>query len=122
MRIPTTTARAGKPARGAAWSLNSDVSRRDGWTSADAAGLQIFPGLARADEVYDLHSIDHALRVTLPLTQRAHVYPARHDASAQRAADLPPMGMRLRLKRLGGSGLIPGGCRRSSCGRCSVTD
>ncbi len=84
---------------GAAWSLNSDISRRDGWTSADAAGLQIFPGLARADEVYDLHSIDHALRVTLPLTQRAHVYPARHDASAQRAADLPPMGMRLRLKR-----------------------
>lgn len=83
---------------GATWDLNSNVSRPDGWTSSDAAGLQILPALARADEVYDRGHIDHALRFGVQKTAHAHRYPARHDASASHATDLPPMGLRLRLK------------------------
>ena len=82
---------------GATWDLRSNALRPDGWTSADAAGLPIYPGLARYDEVA-AGSIAHALRFTVPTTRSAHVYPARHDAGAGTSASLPPMGLRLRLK------------------------
>jgi len=82
---------------GATWSLRSDHLRPAGWTSADAAGLPIFPGLARWDEV-SRGVIDHALRFTAPETRRAYVYPARHYASSSTSASLPPMGLRVRLK------------------------
>jgi hypothetical protein len=82
---------------GAKWDLNSNDLRPDGWTSADAAGLPILPGLARLDEV-EAGSIEHALRFTVSETQRAYVYPARHFASSDEDPNLPPMGMRVRLK------------------------
>jgi hypothetical protein len=82
---------------GAIWSLRSNKLRPAGWTSADAAGLPIFPGLARYDEV-KRGVIDHALRLTVQRTRRAYVYPARHSASDSIDPSLPPMGLRLRLK------------------------
>lgn len=82
---------------GAVWSLASNALRPDTWTSADAAGLPILPGLARYDEVA-AGAIHHALRFTAPTTQRAYVWPARHFASSQTDPDLPPLGIRLRLK------------------------
>jgi hypothetical protein len=82
---------------GAIWDLRSNALRPDGWTSADAAGLPIAPGLARYDEVA-AGAITHALRFTVPHTRSAHVYPARHDAGEGSSASLPPMGLRLRLK------------------------
>ena len=82
---------------GATWNLRSNALRPAGWTSADAAGLPIFPGLARWDEVRR-GTIDHALRFTAPRTRRAYVYPARHFASDSNDASLPPMGLRVRLK------------------------
>lgn len=82
---------------GAIWSLRSNKVRPAGWTSADAAGLPIFPGLARWDEV-KRGSIDHALRFTVENTRRAYIYPARHFASDSNNASLPPMGLRVRLK------------------------
>jgi hypothetical protein len=82
---------------GATWSLRSNHLRPAGWTSADAAGLPIFPGLARRDEVSG-GVIDHALRFTAPQTRRAYVYPARHYASSSSDPALPPMGLRVRLK------------------------
>jgi hypothetical protein len=82
---------------GAVWSLRSNHLRRAGWTSADAAGLPIFPGLARWDEV-SRGVIDHALRFTAARTRRAYVYPARHYASSSSDPSLPPMGLRVRLK------------------------
>ena len=82
---------------GAVWSLRSNHLRPAGWTSADAAGLPIFPGLARWDEVAR-GAIDHALRFTAPRTRRAYVYPARHYASSSTDPSLPPMGLRARLK------------------------
>jgi hypothetical protein len=82
---------------GAIFNLRSDRLRPAGWTSADAAGLPILPGLARYDEVAR-GVIDHALRFTAPCTARAYVYPARHEASTCRGF-YPPMGLRVRLKR-----------------------
>ena len=82
---------------GAIWSLRSNALRPAGWTSADAAGLPIFPGLARYDEVAR-GVIDHALRFTAARTRRAYVYPARHYASSSDDPGLPPMGLRVRLK------------------------
>jgi len=82
---------------GAVWSLRSNHLRPAGWTSADAAGLPIFPGLARWDEAAR-GVIDHALRFTAPRTRRAYVYPARHYASSSGDPSLPPMGLRVRLK------------------------
>ncbi len=82
---------------GAIWNLRSNRLRPAGWTSADAAGLPILPGLARYDEVAAGH-IDHALRFTVQRTRRAYVYPARHFASDLADASLPPMGLRLRLR------------------------
>jgi hypothetical protein len=82
---------------GATWSLRSNRVRPAGWTSADAAGLPIFPGLARYDELRR-GVIDHALRFTVRRTRRAYVYPARHYASDLTSPSLPPMGLRVRLK------------------------
>jgi hypothetical protein len=82
---------------GAIWNLRSNRLRPAGWTSADAAGLPILPGLARYDEVRR-GVIDHALRFTVRRTRRAYVYPARHFASSSDDPSLPPMGLRVRLK------------------------
>ncbi len=82
---------------GAIWNLRSNRLRPAGWTSADAAGLPILPGLARYDEVAR-GTIDHALRFTVRRSRRAYVHPARHYASDSNDANLPPMGLRLRLK------------------------
>ncbi len=82
---------------GAIWSLRSNRLRPRGWTSADAAGLPILPGLARYEELRR-GGIDHALRFTAPRTRRAFVYPARHFASDSDDPDLPAMGQRLRLR------------------------
>ena len=86
-----------KAGSGAIWSLASNAVRPAGWTSADAAGLPIFPGLARYDEVAR-GTIDHALRFTAARTRRAYVYPARHYASSSDDPSLPRMGERVRLK------------------------
>jgi hypothetical protein len=82
---------------GAIWNLRSNRLRPRLWTSADAAGLPILPGLARYEEV-KRGSIDHALRFTAPRTRRAFVYPARHYASSSDDPGLPPMGLRVRLR------------------------
>ena len=82
---------------GAIWNLGSNRLRPAGWTSADAAGLPILPGLARWSEV-KRGVIDHALRVTVERTRRAYVYPGRHYASDERDPSLPPMGLRFRLR------------------------
>jgi hypothetical protein len=82
---------------GAIWNLRSNDLRPEGWTSADAAGLPILPGLARYDEVAS-GQIRHALRFTVSQTRRAYVWPARHYASDLTDPSLPPMGLRLRLK------------------------
>jgi hypothetical protein len=87
-----------KAGSGAVFDLNSNALRPAGWTSADAAGLPIFPGLVRYDEVVDLGVINHALRFTVSQTRHAYVDPARHYASDQTSPSLPPMGMRVRLK------------------------
>jgi hypothetical protein len=81
---------------GAIWDLRSNHLRPDGWTSADAAGLPILPGLVRYDEV-KAGAIDHALRFTASRTGARHIWPARHDAG-DGDAGLPPMGLRVRLK------------------------
>lgn len=83
---------------GAIFDLNSNALRPAGWTSADAAGLPIFPGLVRYDEVFEQQEIKHALRFTAQITRRAYVHPARHWASTNTSVDRPPMGMRVRLK------------------------
>ncbi|MBL9149760.1 MAG: hypothetical protein JNM94_13805 [Phycisphaerae bacterium] len=82
---------------GARWDLSSNALRPDGWTSADAAGLPILPGLVRYDEVAS-GEIRHALRFTCVQTRKAHVWPARHDASSSTNPARPPMGQRFRLK------------------------
>jgi hypothetical protein len=83
---------------GAVFDLNSNALRTAGWTSADAAGLPIFPGLVRYDEAAEQHAINHALRFTCPKSRAAYVSPARHFASSDTSSALPPMGMRVRLK------------------------
>jgi hypothetical protein len=86
-----------RAASGAAYDLRSNNLRPAGWTSADAAGLPIFPGLVRWEEVAS-GKISHAIRFTAPNTQRAYVWPARHFASNSTNLNLPPMGQRFRLK------------------------
>ncbi|WP_248581556.1 hypothetical protein [Nocardioides sp. InS609-2] len=81
---------------GATWSLRSDSLRPDGWTSSDAAGLPILPGLLRWDEVRE-RRVDHAIRFTTDKTSRWHLWPARHDAGSESSHDYPPMGARFRL-------------------------
>jgi hypothetical protein len=81
---------------GAVWDLSSNALRPDGWTSADAAGLPILPGLVRYDEVAS-GEIDHAIRFTAVHTRDRHLWPARHDAG-ERNRRYPPMGARFRLE------------------------
>jgi hypothetical protein len=83
---------------GAIWNLRSNTLRPAGWTSADAAGLPILPGLARWDGDAATGRIAHALRFTVERSRRAYVYPARHQAGSATDASLPPMGLRVRLK------------------------
>jgi Bacterial TSP3 repeat len=82
---------------GATWDMHSNALRTAGWTSADAAGLPILPGLVRYDEVSD-GAINHALRFTTDETRKSYIYPARHYASDSTSASLPPMGLRVRLE------------------------
>jgi hypothetical protein len=91
---------AGEPTAGsgAIFDLDTNALRPSGWTSADAAGLPIFPGLIRWDEVFGTNpGIHHALRFTVGCTRHAHVWPARHHAGVANP-DCPPMGARFRLK------------------------
>lgn len=81
---------------GAVWDLSSNDLRPEGWTSADAAGLPILPGLVRYKEVKD-NAIHHAIRFTAPDTQAGWIHPATHQAGSD-DTDLPPMGLRVRLK------------------------
>jgi hypothetical protein len=82
---------------GAVWSLNGNRLRPNGWTSADAAGLPILPGLLRLREVESGH-VNHAIRFTTNVTDRRHIWPARHDAGSVSNRNYPPMGARFRLK------------------------
>lgn len=81
----------------AKFDLNSNALRPDGWTSADAAGLPVLPGLVRYDEV-KAGSINHAIRMTISQSQRAYIHPATHFASSKTDSNLPPMGLRLRMR------------------------
>jgi hypothetical protein len=83
---------------GAAYDLSINDDHPEGCTSADAAGLPVFPGLVRYDEVVEQGEITHALRFTVARSQRGYVYPARHYASSDTDPNLPPMGLRLRMK------------------------
>jgi len=94
---PRSGGRSWRAGSGAIWSLKSNRLRPENWTSADAAGLPILPGLARYEEVRR-GRIDHALRFTVSRSRRAFVYPARHFASSDDDPTLPAMGQRLRLK------------------------
>jgi hypothetical protein len=94
---PPSAGHGWRAGSGAIWSLASNHVRPAGWTSADAAGLPILPGLARYEELSH-GGIDHALRFTVTRTRHAYIYPARHQASDLTGADLPAMGQRLRLK------------------------
>ena len=82
---------------GATWSLGSNRLRPDGWTSADAAGLPILPGLLRWNEV-KAGRVGHAIRFTTDVTSRHHLWPARHDAGSTDSWDYPPMGARFRMR------------------------
>ena len=95
---------------GTEWDLRSAARRPEGWTSADAAGLPIFPGLVRYDEATagDLH---HAIRVTVESTRSAWVHPASHCAGDTSDPSAPPMGLRLRLKAGYGLGRFSGAAR-----------
>ena len=90
--------RSWKAGSGAIFDLSTNAERPAGWTSADAAGLPVFPGLVRYDETIECKEITHALRFTCRHSRRAYVAPARHFASHKEDEDLPPMGMRVRLK------------------------
>jgi len=82
---------------GAIFDLRANTLRTDGWTSADAAGLPILPGLARYDDI-TAGAITHALRFTADVTRNEHIWPARHDASDETSPSVPPLGQRFRLK------------------------
>jgi hypothetical protein len=82
---------------GATWDLRSNLLRRRGWTSADAAGLPILPGLLRYDEVA-ARAVDHAIRFTTDVTDQRFLWPARHQAGSVNDLRYPPMGARFRLK------------------------
>jgi hypothetical protein len=96
--FPVADGRMWRADSGAVFDLETNTSRPEGWTSADAAGLPIFPGLVRYDEVVEMKEIRHALRFTVSRTRRAYVPPASHWASRETDPGLPPMGMRVRLK------------------------
>jgi hypothetical protein len=82
---------------GAVFDLRSNRMRPMGWTSADAAGLSIFAGLVKFDEVASGH-VDHAIRMTVSPSSKTFIWPASHKASSNAGAGVPPMGLRLRLK------------------------
>ncbi|HEX4733095.1 MAG TPA: hypothetical protein VH247_01675 [Thermoleophilaceae bacterium] len=94
---PQSRGASWKAGSGAIWSLRSNKLRPKGWTSADAAGLPILPGLARYEDLKK-GGIDHALRFTASRTRKAFIYPARHFASSLTDPELPAMGQRLRLR------------------------
>lgn len=100
-----------KAGSGAIFDLKSNKLRPQGWTSADAAGLPILPGLVRYDEVFEQKKIEHALRFTVEKSRRAFVPPATHYASPHTDAKLPPMGMRVRLKAGFNMDGYPGECQ-----------
>jgi hypothetical protein len=83
---------------GAIFNLRSNQLRPDTWTSADAAGLPVLPGLVRYDEAVVAGEIRHAVRFTVQSTQRAYIHPATHYASSNTDPNAPPMGLRVRLK------------------------
>jgi hypothetical protein len=83
---------------GAVFDLTSNETRPEGWTSADAAGLPIFPGLVKYSEIVEAGSLDHAVRITVSNSQAGYIAPATHYASADGNPNLPPMGLRLRMK------------------------
>jgi hypothetical protein len=88
-----------KGGSGAIWDLSQNQARPQGWTSADAAGLAILPGLVRYAEVAGSGEINHAIRITLSNIQSGYIRPASHsDGRGGHDPDLPPMGLRLRLK------------------------
>ncbi len=95
---PLDAGRSWRAGSGATWDLRSNRLRTKGWTSADAAGLPILPGLARYEEVAQ-GAINHALRFTAPRTRTSFAWPARHQAGSSSDPSLPPMGLRVRLKR-----------------------
>jgi hypothetical protein len=92
------TASGWRAGSGATWDLNTNALRPNSWTSADAAGLPILPGLVRREEVM-AGAILHAIRFTAPRTRSSHIYPARHHAGSGSCGCLPPMGLRVRLKK-----------------------
>jgi hypothetical protein len=94
---------------GAVWKLDRNRLRPNGWTSADAAGLPILPGLLRLAEVKAGH-VFHAIRFTTDVTDRRHIWPARHDAGSVSNRNYPPMGARFRLK----AGFDPRGYRKDT--------
>jgi hypothetical protein len=95
---PVNSGQSWTAGSGAKFDLNSNALRPDFWTSADAAGLPIFPGLVRYEEVVQQGVIDHALRFTINTTQRAFIHPATHFASSNTNQNTPPMGLRFRMK------------------------
>jgi len=95
---PVDGGKSWRAGSGAIFDLNSNKLRPAGWTSADAAGLPVFPGLVRYDEVMERKLVTHALRFTCVHTRRAYIPPATHFASHSDDPNLPPMGMRVRLK------------------------
>jgi hypothetical protein len=96
--FPINGGKSWKAGSGAVFDLKNPKPRPAGWTSADAAGLPILPGLARYDEIGGAKKLTHALRFTVKKTRRAYIAPATHFASPHRDENLPPMGMRVRLK------------------------
>lgn len=96
--FPVDGGKSWKAGSGAIFDLGKNTLRPATWTSADAAGLPIFPGLVRYDEVAEQKEIPHAIRFTVQKTRRAYIAPARHWASRSDDPNLPPMGMRVRLK------------------------
>jgi hypothetical protein len=95
---------------GVAWDLHSTALRPDSWTSTDAAGLPVFAGLVRYDEVA-AGQLDHAIRVTVESTRNAWIHPASHCAGDTDSGDAPPMGLRLRLKAGYGLGRFSGAAK-----------
>ncbi|WP_332665731.1 hypothetical protein, partial [Aeromicrobium sp.] len=91
------TAAGWRAGSGATWSLTSNRLRPDTWTSADAAGLPILPGLLRWNEV-EAGTVDHAIRFTTDVTSNHHLWPARHHAGSTNSWNYPPMGARFRLR------------------------
>ena len=95
--FPVDRGKSWRAGSGAIFPLDTNKLRPNGWTSADAAGLPILPALVKCAEVKE-GAIDHALQVTFNETQEGYIHPATHYASDSRAKDLPPMGLRFRLK------------------------